>query len=65
MPMPVDNLTKESGMQSIRDAISASIEMCMKEAIPEGTNVKESEKNKWCAGKSFGIAREKTGQELK
>lgn len=65
MPLPAENLTKESGLKAIRDAISASIETCMNEPIPEGYDVKESNKAKWCAGKAYGIAREKTGQSLK
>ena len=65
MPLPVDNLTKESGIQSIRDAISESIAQCMREPIPKGYNVKESGKNKWCAAKCYSIARQNTGKSLK
>lgn len=53
--MPVDNLTPDSGIQTIRDAISASMEACMKEG---GKDMKQ------CAGMIYGIAREKTGQSL-
>ena len=31
MPLPVDNLTPDSGIQAIRDAISKSIQQCMEE----------------------------------
>jgi hypothetical protein len=37
----------------------------MDEAIPEGYDVEEKNKAKWCAGKCWGIARENTGKELK
>jgi len=65
MPLPVDDLSPESPINNVRDAISASIEACMTEPIPEGTDVTVSGKNKWCAGKAYGIARQKTGKELK
>lgn len=55
MPLPVDNLTEESGMQTIRDAISESIHLCMKEG---GRDQKQ------CAAIAYSIAREKTGQSL-
>lgn len=64
MPMPVDKLTDQSDDKTTQDAISASIQMCMREPIPAGTNVKDSEKQKWCSGKSYGIARQKTGKPL-
>lgn len=64
MPMPVDKLTPDSDDNSIQTAISGSIEMCMREPIPAGTNVQDSGKQKWCSGKSYGIAREKTGKPL-
>lgn len=54
MPLAVDSLTKDSTIQSIREAISQSIETCMK----EGKTQKE------CAGMSYSIARENTGQSL-
>lgn len=65
MPMAVDKLTGESPDNSIQQAISESIATCMREPIPAGTDVKDSEKQKWCAGKSYGIARQKTGKELR
>ena len=65
MPMAVDNLTADSDIPSIRQAISASIGQCMREAIPEGYDVTEANKQRWCAGKAYGIAREKTGKELR
>jgi len=55
MPLPVDNLTPDSPITAIREAISQSIEMCMKEG---GKSQKE------CAGMAYGIAREKTGNPL-
>jgi len=54
MPLPVESLTPESPLNSVREAISASIEQCVK----EGKDQKE------CAGMSYGIARDKTGKEL-
>ena len=54
MPMPVEQLTPDSPEGTIREAISQSIAMCMK----EGKEQKE------CAGMAFGMAREVTGKEL-
>lgn len=62
--LPVENLTPDSPLTSVREAISQSIEQCMNEPIPEGYNVTEGNKQKWCAGKAYGIARDKTGKEL-
>jgi hypothetical protein len=64
MPSPVDSLTPDSPITAIREAISASIEQCMNEPIPEGYDVTEANKNKWCAAKSYSIARENTGKSL-
>ena len=55
MPLAVDSLTAKSSPQAIQNAISQSIEQCMK----EGTR-----SQKECAGMAYGIAREKTGKEL-
>ncbi len=61
MPNPaMDKLTKDSNDQQVQDAISAEIEMCMKEPPPEGAENHQ----KYCAGKAYGMAREKTGKEL-
>lgn len=51
----MDSLTKESSNEHIQNAISSEIEMCMKEP---GANQKA------CAGKAYGMAREKTGKPL-
>ncbi len=64
MPLAVDRLTKDSPMPAIHQAISESIAACMREPIPEGYDVSESGKNKWCAAKAYSIAREKTGKDL-
>lgn len=64
MPLAVDNLSPDSPAEAIKDAISKSIEACMNEPIPAGTDVTLANKNKWCAAKSYGIAREKTGKTL-
>ena len=61
MPLPVDNLTKDSTPQAIKAAIAASIEACMKEPTPEGYDVPN--KQEWCAGKCYGIAKRNTGKE--
>lgn len=50
MPLPVENLTKDSPADSVRRAISESIEKCMK----EGGRTQEE-----CAGMVYGIARDK------
>jgi len=56
MPLPVDNLTPQSSVVAIREAISQSIEACMKE--PNDTSQEQ------CAAIAYSIAREKTGKEL-
>jgi hypothetical protein len=61
MPNPaMDSLTKESNHQQIQEAVSSEIEMCMKEPAPPGAE----DKQKYCAGKAYGMARSKTGQAL-
>ena len=51
----MDNLSSSSTDQQVQEAISAEIELCMKEPGAE---------QKACAGRDYGIAREKTGKEL-
>lgn len=61
MPNPaMEALSKDSSSEQVQDAISAEIGLCMKEAPPEGT----SNQQKYCAGRAYGMAREKTGQPL-
>jgi hypothetical protein len=55
MPLSVESLTADSNDTAVQDAISQSIEQCMKEG---GKTQKE------CAGMAYGIAREKTGKDL-
>ncbi len=55
MPLAVEALTKDSGMQQIRDAISATIKKLMES---EGKTQKEA------AGQAYGMAREATGKSL-
>lgn len=56
MPNPaMDKLTSSSSHQQIQEAISSEIELCMK---------KEGADQKACAGRAYGMAREKTGKEL-
>jgi hypothetical protein len=55
MPLPVENLTKESSTERIQEAISQSYEVCMQEG---GRTQKE------CGGMIYGIARDKTGKAL-
>jgi hypothetical protein len=52
----MDSLNKDSSDKQIQDAVSAEIEMCMKEPGATPKN---------CAGKAYGMARGKTGKELK
>ena len=52
----MDNLSKDSNDKQIQDAISSEIEMCMH--TPGMTQQQ-------CAGKAYGMARAKTGKELK
>jgi len=56
----MEGLTKDSTDQHIHEAISAEMEMCMKEPPPAGAESHQ----KYCAGKAYGMAREKTGKEL-
>lgn len=62
MPLAVDQLTPDSNDKEVQDAISLSIEACMQEPTPAGEDIPN--KQKWCAGKSYGIARQQTGKEL-
>ena len=62
MPLPVDNLTVDSSPDAISQAISQSIQACMNEPTPPGEDIPN--KQKWCSGKAYGIARTKTGKNL-
>lgn len=56
MPNPaMEKLSGSSSEAQIQDAISKEIEICMKQ--PGATQ-------KACAGRAYGMAREKTGKEL-
>ena len=55
MPLAVDNLTKQSNPNQIRDAISATISYLMKN---------EGKTQEQAAGQAYGMARQKTGKEL-
>ncbi len=59
-PLPVDNLTPDSDIPTIRKAISDSVAACMNEPSDD----EASNKQQQCAATAFNIAREKTGQEL-
>lgn len=54
MPLPVENLTPDSSVVTIREAISQSIAQC----------VSEGKDQKQCAAVAYSYAREKTGKEL-
>ena len=54
MPLAVEKLTADSPMGTIREAISSSVEACIKEG-------KEPDQ---CAAMAYDIAREKTGKEI-
>lgn len=54
MPLAVDNLTKDSSTEQIREAISSTIQQLM----GEGKTQEEA------AGQAYGMAREKTGKSL-
>lgn len=63
MPNPkMDSLMKDSTHMQVNDAISSEIEMCMNSPAPEG--VSDADKQKYCAGKAYGMARQSTGQSL-
>ncbi len=56
MPNPkMAALTSDSSHQQVQEAISAEIEICMKEPGAD---------QKACAGKAYGMAREATGKSL-
>ena len=55
MPLPVDNLTEDSGTGVIREAIGLSIAHCLKEGGKD---------QKQCAAIAYSTAREKTGKSL-
>ena len=55
MPLPVNLLTLDSNDRDIQEAISQSIEQCMREGGKE---------QKQCAAMSYEIARKQTGKEL-
>jgi len=57
----MDKLDKDSSPMMIKDAISAEMEMCMKEPPPEGM---KEDHQKYCAGKAYGMAREASGKTL-
>jgi len=55
VPLAVDNLTKDSTTEQIREAISATIKYLMEN---EGKSQKDA------AGQAYEMARDKTGKEL-
>lgn len=55
MPLAVENLTPQSNDRDVQEAISMSIETCMREG---GRDQKQ------CAAIAYSIARDKTGKEL-
>jgi len=56
MPNPkMDALSKDSSDSQIQDAISEEIRLCMGQPGAE---------QKACAGRAYGMAREKTGKAL-
>jgi len=56
MPNPkMQALTKDSSPEQIREAISAEMEICMGEPGAE---------QRACAGRAYGMARDKTGKAL-
>lgn len=46
-PLPVESLTPDSPDDAVKEAVSQSIQKCMDEPIPPGTNVAISDKQKW------------------
>lgn len=54
MPLAVENLTPQSSDADIREAISQSIEQCIKEGKPQDQ----------CAAMAYQYARDKTGKPL-
>ena len=56
----MDGLTPDSGDKDVRDAISSEIKQCMGQPAPAGA----SNQQKYCAGKAYGMARERTGKSL-
>lgn len=56
MPLPAENLTPDSSPERIQEAISASIQQCMR----EGGRTQEQ-----CAAIAYSMARTATGKELR
>ena len=56
----MDNLSSSSTDKQVQDAISAEVELCMNQPAPSGAE----DQQKYCAGRAYGMAREKTGKEL-
>lgn len=56
----MDNLTGNSTDQQTQEAISKEIELCMNQPAPPGADNQQ----RYCAGKAYGMAREKTGKSL-
>ena len=54
MPLPVESLTNESPMTSIRQAINKTVAMC----------IKEGKEPKQCAAMAYEVARKQTGKDL-
>lgn len=63
MPLAVERLTKQSSQEAIDTAISSSYETCMHEPAQAGESVANHQKR--CGGMIHGIAREKTGKQLR
>jgi|TARA_R100000306_G_C4304898_1_gene107098 hypothetical protein len=56
MPLPVDNLTKQSSAEEVREAITASVQQCMQE---DGKEQQE------CVAMSIGIARRNVSDDIR
>lgn len=58
----MDALNSNSTDPQIQEAISSEIEMCMGAQDEAGGS--PTDKRKRCAGKAYGMARERTGKQL-
>jgi len=56
MPLPVENLTRQSSSEAIQEAISESIRLCIKEGERE---------EDVCKAMVYSMARKATGKPLK
>jgi hypothetical protein len=58
---PMDSLNDKSTDPQTQEAISSEIEACM--SVPTEPGISDIDKRKMCAGKAYGMMRERTGRK--